>query len=163
MNLKELESRIQDLIEVRLPSVFPGQKLDDLVTQRLAAAMHTNLITEEGRLPLAPNVYTIIVNPSAAQQWQQPQILEALVGILKSAGAEAGFTFASQPEITISTDTSLSSKEVNIMASHRVAAVEETVGMVNDSMEELAAAGLIPENAFLIIEGVKVFPLTFLW
>jgi hypothetical protein len=158
MNLKELEARIQDLIEVRFLSVFPGQKLNDLVTQRLAAAMHTNLVTEDGRLPLAPNVYTIIVNPSAAQQWQQPQILETLVGILKSAGSEAGFTFASQPEITISTDNSLPSSEINIMASHRMAAVEETKGMLIEASEEMAT-GYIPENAFLIIEGVKVFPL----
>lgn len=160
MNLKELEAQLQNLIEVRLLSVFPGQKMDDLVIQRLAAAMHTNLLNPDGSTPIAPNVYTIIVNPGAAQEWQHPRILETLIGIVKTAGQEAGFTFASQPEITISTDDSLALSEANVMASHRVDAVEQTKGLADEKAEEEDGSSHLPENAFLIIEGVKVYPLS---
>lgn len=159
MNLKELEAQLQNLIEVRLLSIFPSQKMDGVVIQRLAAAMHMNLINRESGSPLAPNVYTIIVNPAAAKDWQQPNMLEALIGILKTAGQEAGFGFSTQPEITISTDNSLASNEVNVMASHRVEPIAETRGLVNDQTGESDSANHLPENAFLIIEGVKVFPL----
>ncbi len=160
MNIKELESQLQNLIEVRLLSVFPGQKMDDLVIQRLAAAMHTNLINREGSSPVAPNVYTIIVNPAAAKEWQHPRMLETLIGILKTAGQEAGFNFSSPPEITISTDDSLAPNEANVMASHRLDPMAETKGLLNEQTGETDAANHLPENAFLIIEGVKVFPLS---
>lgn len=160
MNLKELEAQLQNLIEVRLLSVFPGQKMDDTVIQKLAAAMHTNLITREGDSPLAPNVYTIIVNPAAVKDWQQPSMLETLMGIVKTAGQEAGFSFSTQPEITISTDNSLAPNEVNVMASTRVEPMAETKGLLNNHTGENDASNHLPENAFLIIEGVKVFPLT---
>lgn len=158
MNLKELEAQLQNLIEVRLLSVFPGQKMDDVVIQKLAAAMHTNLVNRDSG-PLAPNVYTIIVNPGAAREWQHPRILETLIGILKTAGQEAGFSFASQPEITISTDGSLGLNEANVMASHRVEPMEETKGLLNEQAGESDSGVHLPENAFLIIEGVKVYPL----
>lgn len=160
MKLTELEAQLQNLIEVRLLSVFPGQKMDDLVIQKLAAAMHSNLINPEGGSPVAPNVYTIIVHPGAAQEWQHPRILETLIGILKTAGQEAGFSFASQPQITISTDNSLGPNEANVMASHRVESMEQTKGFVNSTELEAEQVAHLPENAFLIIEGVRVFPLT---
>jgi hypothetical protein len=159
INLKDLEARLQNLVEVRFLSVFPGQKLEDLVVQRLAAAMHANLIAREGGITIAPNVYTIIVHPAASDQWQQPRLLETLIGVLKTAGQEAGFVFPSQPEITISTEKSLSLNDVSVMASHRVEPMAETKGMANGKSEETEGLEHIPQNAFLIIEGVRVFPL----
>jgi hypothetical protein len=160
MNLKELEARLQNLIEVRLLSVLPGQKLEDMVIQKLAAAMHANLVVREGGITVAPNVYTIIVHPSSAAQWQQPRLLETLMGVLKTAGQEAGFIFPSQPEITISTDKSFSLNDVSVMASQRVEPMAETKGMSSGEMEESEGLAHLPQNAFLIIEGVKVFPLS---
>lgn len=159
MNLKELEARLQHLIEVRLVSILPRQNAEDLVIERLAAAMHSNLVTDEGGAAVAPNVYTIIVNPAAAQAWQRPNLLETLMGVLKTAGQESGLTFASQPEITISTDKSLALNDVSVMASHRVEPIAETKGVLSENPESTNGVEHIPENAFLIIEGVKVFGL----
>ncbi len=159
MNLNILEARLQNLIEVRLPSVLPGQKVEDVVIRKLATAMHANLIIEANEVTIAPNVYTIIVNPQAAARWQEPRLLETLIEVLKMAGQEAGFRFVSQPEITISTDKSISIKDASVLASHRVEHMAETKGTPVEGASAPQESESIPENAFIIIEGVKVFPL----
>ena len=159
MNLNELESRLQDLIEVRLPGVLPGQKVEERAIQKLAGAMQGNLVTRQDGITIAPNVYTIIVSPGAAAGWQEPRLLEALIGILKTVVREAGLTLVSQPEITISTDKSFSANEVSVMASHRVEPMGETQGMLSEPSQTSAEPDPIPPNAFLIIEGIRLFPL----
>jgi hypothetical protein len=158
MNLNELESRLQSLIEVRLLSVLPGQKLEDLVIQKLAAAMQSNLATLDDGTLMAPNVYTIIVHPESAQVWRETKLLESLIDVLNTVGGEAGYQFSTVPTITISTDTSLSHHDANVLASQRVEPMAETKGNP-DPDSEARDIDHIPENAFLIIEGVKVFPL----
>jgi hypothetical protein len=160
MNLNELESRLQDLIEVRLPGVLPGQRVEERAIQKLAGAMQGNLITGPAGNIIAPNVYTIIVSPSASARWQEPRLLEALIGVLKTVVREAGLTLTSQPEITISTDRSFSPNDVSVMASHRVEPMGETQGMVNEPTKNTPEPDHIPPNAFLIIEGIRLFPLT---
>src|SRR3972149_3241241 len=113
MNLKDLESRLQTLIEVQLLSALPGQKVEDLVVQKLAAAMHANLVTMEDGSLLAPNVYTIIVSPRSADKWREPKLLEAVIAVLKKAGEESGIKFAAPPTLSISTDQSLPSNDVS--------------------------------------------------
>lgn len=159
MNLKELEARLQHLIEVRLVRILPGQNAEERVIERLASAMHGNLITQEDGSTLAPNVYTIIVNPMATSAWQKPHLLETLIVVLKTAGQESGLLFASQPEITISTDRSLALNDLSVMASHRVEPIAETKGMPSENPDVTNGLEHIPENAFLIIEGVKIFAL----
>jgi pSer/pThr/pTyr-binding forkhead associated (FHA) protein len=65
----------------------------------------------------------------------------------------------SQPIIIITTDETYSEKDVAIIASHTLESVEDTKGMVMDSEKQPGSAEPLPENAFLIVEGVKVFPL----
>jgi len=158
MNLNELESRLQTLVEVRLLSVLPGQKVEDLVIQKLASAMQGNLITLDDGSLIAPNVYTIIVNPKSTSNWRESKLLETLIAVLKTVGEEAGYKFSSVPTITISTDKSLSFMDANVMASQRVEPMAETKGNPNENATSREGEH-IPENAFLIIEGVKVFPL----
>jgi hypothetical protein len=158
MNLIELESRLQTLVEVQLLSVLPGQKVEDLVIQKLAAAMHANLVTLEDGSLVAPNLYTIIVNPRAAGKWREPKLLDALIEVIHKAGEEAGFKFAAPPAISIATDKTLSPSEASVLASQRVEPMAETKGSPPES-EDLQGTEHIPDNAFLIIEGVKVFPL----
>jgi hypothetical protein len=159
MNINDLEARLQNLIEVRLLSALAGQKVEDLVIQKLASSMHANLITQADGLTIAPNVYTIIVNPEAAARWQDARLLESLIEAVKAAGQEAGLHFLSQPEITISTDKSHKLNEASVLASHRVEHMAETKGIPNESSQTPQDSDHIPDNAFLIIEGVKVFPL----
>jgi hypothetical protein len=156
-NLKVLETRLQSLIEVRLMSILPGYKVEDLVIQKLAAAVQSNLTVLDDNIQLAPNVFTLIVHPQAATRWQNTDLLSTLLQATQTAGQESGLRFASPPTITITTDDSLSAEDTRVIASNRVEPMTDTKGppIENDGVEEDA----IPENAFLIIEGVKVFPL----
>jgi len=159
MDLNNLEARLQNLIEVRLLNTLPGQNLEDLAVQKMAGAMQANLIQQKDGTSLAPNAYTIIVNPQAATRWQEPGLLKILTDALNLAGQEAGLKFATRPVISISTDKSLSPRDVNVIASHRVEPMAETKGTPTENADS-GENDRIPENAFLIIEGVKVFPLT---
>lgn len=159
MNIDDLEARLQNLIEVRLVGVFPGQKIEDRVAQKLAASMHANLVRQADGVTIAPNVYTIIVHPEEALRWQEPRLLDGLLQALKTAGQEAGLRFTTPPEITISTDPNHPPKDASVLASHRVEHMAETKGIPNENSQTPQETDHIPENAFLIIEGVKVYPL----
>jgi len=161
LKLEQLESRLQALIEVRLVSVLPGFQIEDLLVQKLASAMKSNLVEDAAGNKLVPNVYTLIVNPKSAEQWQQPKLLDAMVKSLKVVGEEAGLKFTSQPTISIVQNAQRGISEIDIVASHQMETAEETRGMTPvEGKSETSGSDSIPENAFLIVDGVKVFPLT---
>jgi pSer/pThr/pTyr-binding forkhead associated (FHA) protein len=161
MNLQELESRLQTLIEIDLISVLPGQKAEDLIIQKLTAALRANLTTREDGSIIAPNVYTLLVHPNSVAHWKEPQLYETLIQVLTTTGLDAGYQFGLTPTITLSEDSSIKPGDFNLIASTRVEPMEETKDMNidNQSQSDLNDNTTIPENAFLIVEGVKVYPL----
>ncbi len=162
MNLQELESRLQSLIEIDLISVLPGQKAEDLIIQKLTTVLRSNLIVREDGSLIAPNVFTLLVHPNSAARWKEPQLFETLIEVLKTSGREAGYQFGGlPPTITISEDPGIKPGDFSLIASLRVEPMEETKDMKTDTENptETDDDSTIPENAFLIIEGVKVFPL----
>ena len=159
MNLKELEARLQALIEVDLLKILPGKKVEDVIVQKLAAAIHGNALHFEDGSASAPNVYTLILHPQNSAKWQEPQLLAVLLHSITAAAREAGFGFTIPPTITISTNEKMSLDDAEIVASHRMEPMADT--SANPTGSEVAAENeKVPANAFLIIEGVKVFPLT---
>jgi len=69
--------------------------------------------------------------------------------------------FVTQPTIIITTDNTFSAEEIKVVASHKLEPVGDTQGAQMPTMNEENEEGdNIPDNAFLIIEGVKVHPLT---
>ncbi len=158
MNLKALEARLQSLIEVRLMSILPGYKVEDLIIQKLAEAVQLNLTTKDDGTRIAPNVYTLIVHPDAVNRWRNSDLISTLLQAIQTAGQESGLQFTTPPTITIITDNSLSQREARVMASNREEPMAETKGNPVEQ-EKAEEDNTIPESAFLIIEGVKVFPL----
>jgi hypothetical protein len=67
MNLKELEARLQSLIEVDLLNALPGRKVEDVIIQKLAAAIQLNTTTLEDGSCL-PNIYTLVLHPEEVRQ-----------------------------------------------------------------------------------------------
>lgn len=160
LRLEQLESRLQALIEVRLVSALPGFQIEDLVIQKLANAMKSNLIEDAEGNKLVPNVFTLVVNPRSAKRWQQPSLLEAMINSLKIVGEEAGLKFSAPPTISIVQDHQQQEAVVDVVASQQLEAAADTRGMTpaNGSIEN-EGNGTFPQNAFLIVDGVKVFPL----
>ncbi len=160
LNLDQLENRLQALIEVRLTNYLPGKNKEGHIAQQLAAVMHANL-TEKDGAKLAPNVYTLVAHPDLIGEWESDsQMVETFKEILDMIASEADFKFAGPPTITLAPDAALTSDEVHIVASQRVETVAETQGMeVSEDGNKEEDEENIPENAFLIVHGTKVFPL----
>ena len=162
MNLQELEARLQQLIEVRLISALPGQKAEDLLVQKLTGAMRSGCVADEAGQMVAPNVYTLLAHPESLEYWKRPELLDTLIDILETSAQQGHLRFDGVPNITIAEDPSLNKGEFNLIASFRALSLAETKAMESDTAAGTGSEGdeTLPENAFLIIEGVKVYPLT---
>ncbi len=159
--LDQLEAKLQSLVENQLVGILPGLLIEDRVIQRLSAALKQNIVENSHDDAMAPNVYTLIVSADSSPMWKEPTTLDVLKNIIVTAGQDAGLKFTGSPTISISTDEKFTSEDISVVASHRLEPIGDTKGMPN----QLAAAETdtndsIPENAFLIIEGVKVYSLT---
>jgi len=161
LNLDQLEIKLQALVESRLTGILPGLKAEDRITQKLASALKQNIVEQKGEKPIAPNVFTLIVAPDSSPMWKEQRTMDALKEIIAGAGDEVGLKFTSSPSITITTDENYSPDDISVVASHKLEPVADTQGMDSPGASVNAAVSeAIPENAFLIIEGVKVHALT---
>ena len=160
LRLDQLEAKIQKLVEDQLAGILPGVKLEDRVIQRLATAVRENIVQQKDDRAFAPNEFTLIVSTETSPMWKEQNIVSALKNIITTASRDVGLKFTTQPTITITTDDTFSAEEIKVVASHKLEPMADTQGIqmstTNDENEE---GENIPENAFLIIEGVKVHPL----
>jgi pSer/pThr/pTyr-binding forkhead associated (FHA) protein len=162
LKLDQLEATIQKLVEDQLAGVLPGMKLEDRVIQHLATAVRENIVLQKDDRVLAPDLFTLIVSTEASAMWKKESTIEVLKNIITIAGRDTGLKFVTQPTITITTDDTLSAEEIKVVASHKLESMEDTQGVQTpmSAVENNEESGNIPENAFLIIEGVKVHALT---
>ncbi len=159
MNLKELEARLQALIEIDLPSILPGRQVEDIIIQKLAAALQSNTVEADDHTFLAPSTYTLILHPRTITKWQEQQLLGILLHSITTVAQEAGFRFIITPTITISMNENISENDAEVLASHRLESMADTNATPLDT-GNLEENGATPEDAFLIVEGVKVYPLS---
>lgn len=160
LKLDQLEARIQKLVEDQLAGILPGLRLEDRVIQRLATAVKENIVQQKDDRAIAPNEFTLIVATDTSPMWKEQSTIEALKNIITTASRDVGLKFVTQPSINITTDDTFSADEIKVIASHKLEPVGDTQGMqTSTGNEESEEVGNIPENAFLIVEGVKVHPL----
>lgn len=158
MNLREIEARLQHLIEVDLLKILPGRRVEDVIVQKLAAAIRQNSRSESGET-IIPDVYTLVLNPEAAKTWMDEGLLSVILHSITAFAQEAGFKFTISPTVTVTTDERIQTNDVEILTSHRIEAMAETnaTSLDNGSLE--TESEKIPANSFLIVEGVKIYPL----
>ena len=158
MNLREIEARLQNLIEVDLLKVLPGKRVEDVIIQKLAAAIQQNRETKDDGPNTVPDVYTLVMHPETAQAWNDQKLLTVVLHSLTTVAQEAGIKFTIAPSLTIKTDEKVPIKDVEIVASHRIESMSETnaTPLETGSLEN---TDKIPENAYLNEEGVKIYPL----
>jgi pSer/pThr/pTyr-binding forkhead associated (FHA) protein len=160
LRLDQLEAKIQKLVEDQLAGILPGLKMEDRVIQRLATAVRENIDQQKDDRAIAPNMFTLIVATDTSPMWKEQSTIEALKNIIITASKDVGLKFVTQPTIVITTDDKFSAEEIKVVASHKLEPMADTQGMHMSTMNEETEEGdTIPENAFLIIEGVKVHPL----
>jgi len=154
LNLDALEKRLQNLIEVHLPHYIPLRKRENRVAHQLVTAMQAHLEEKDGK-KIAPNTYTITAHPTLIGKWQEDaSLISSFRETLKIFAKETAIEFNAPLAFSLAPDSQLDPDEVKIIVSQRVDEIADTHGMEvqeNDSTEQ------IPENAFLIIHGTKVF------
>lgn len=159
LSLDQLEAKLQSLVEDKLAGVLPGLRMEDRMIHRLASALKQNIIQQQDEGAIAPNFLTLTVAADSSPIWREQSTLDALKDIITKAGKDIGLKFTSQPTITIAIDNSYASGDISVVASHKVEPMADTHGMPNTSHDRSEVNENIPDNAFLIIEGVKVHPL----
>jgi pSer/pThr/pTyr-binding forkhead associated (FHA) protein len=160
LKLDELEAKLQSLVENQLVGILPGLKLEDRMIQRLANALKQNIIQQKDQGAIAPNVFTLIVATDLSPMWKEQRTLDALKSIITTAANDVGLQFTTPPTISITTDDRYAAEEISVVASHKLEPVADTQGtQISVTNESTETIDNIPENAFLIIEGVKVHAL----
>lgn len=155
--LKHIENRLQHLIETYARRLIPSSDLSNLLANRLVQAMGEHL-RREGERYIAPNIYQIEVAPALAADLQDnPALLSALATAVQKAGGEAGFVFPTSPQITIVANPDLGPGEMQTSAKIHLALLDSTKSLPTETAGETTR---LPANAFLIINGNQVFPLT---
>lgn len=157
ITLDQIESRIQQLVEISLPSILPGVQVDGTIAHQLSEAVRAN-VKESGGKKYAPNIFTIITRTGTQTNWQDPRMVNTLRESLHTVCREAGLDFAAPPSVSLATDLNVPAGEVRIMASFKTtASLGPTAAIAQESAAEEDIS--MPENAFLILDGRKVFPL----
>lgn len=157
--LDQLEARLRSLFEDQITAILPVLSAEDRLIHKLTLALKQNIVEQKGESALAPNIFTLIVAVESAAKWREPRVMDALRNIISAAVKDVGLQLETQPAITITTDETFSERDIAVIASHKLEPMEDTKGMVIDAEKDPKNAETLPENAFLIVEGVKVYPL----
>jgi hypothetical protein len=157
-----IENRLQTLIEGGLTLLIPGGNPQQILTRLLIEAMQSGLVTTpDGLTTLAPDTYHVSIHPSRLNYWQAHQpFLDAITREISQTGSKVGFRFLVDPHIILLTDASLSTGEIKIAATITELTVRETsrysIGPQPSPKDDKEP---IPQNAFLIVNGQRHFPL----
>jgi hypothetical protein len=157
--LDEIEARLQSLLDTLLLKYPPGYMGGNGIVQQFAVALFSNLHQQE-EVTLAPNGYAIVAHPSTLTRWRtDTNLLVGLAKVLFTVGDEAGFVFLAKPSVTTSADVSMAIGEIRVLASFNSSSLADTHGFPGET-RIAPKPELVPENAFLILNGTQIIPLT---
>ena len=156
--LDYIESRLQALIENTV-KLFNRESADQSLAHQLVTAMRDSVILARNGKIIAPDIYTILVNPADLPAWQANVGLpESLAQILIEAAQESEVIFLNPPAIRLLADPKVPVKHITVNAAR-----------TDDKMAATAAVQIFPDqphdekdprpaSAFLIVDGA-IFPL----
>ncbi len=158
LNFDRLEARLQNLIEGSAARLFsPGSSQKDLGT-RVITAMKDNIHFQADGSVWAPNLYLLIVPPDQVEPLNQNQaFLDEIGALIQQEGMQAGLKFVSAPRIRITPGPSSGPRDLQVVAQFTLKDLTETADM---EVQPAEGAPPGPPNAFLIVGGSNVFPLT---
>jgi hypothetical protein len=154
--LDSLETRIQSLIEGGTTRFLPRASDQTTIGAEMVAAMKSNIRTDESGKSTAPDLYILKVDRVSAQLLvEDPGLVEEGNQLIYEAGTESGVRFNFPPRVKISADTSLEPGRFEVTAQFSLQEIDETSTLMISKDDGYP----IPEYAFLIINGVQIFPL----
>jgi hypothetical protein len=155
--LDQLEARLQTLIEGHLARLFPVQEYRDEFIQRLVYAMKSRTQIQADGSSLAPDAYVLLIHPDLVPRIDaNERLLGDLGSIIQEVGANAGLIFAQSPMVSVSPNSDVGKNSVDVIARISMDMLAKTVESVTQSETDI---NNIPPNAFLIVNGVMIFPL----
>jgi hypothetical protein len=155
--LDQLESRLQLMVEGSTTHVLPLKIEHYNLPLRLVSIMKTGIHSDLFNNSYAPNLFTIVINPSDAAFFQENQtLLDELVEIIYQSATEAGLLFHTPPAIRVRTDTHINRSQLHILAERWSGKPNQTMTISVDIRGE---ATDLPKSAFLIVAGDRIYPL----
>ena len=156
--LAKLETRLQTLIEGNVARIFSNNGLQSKLSNQIYAAMKAGIQEQADGELVAPNLYLIFLHPTLASSLEEnPSPLEDLALSLQAAAEGAGVIFLSPPVLRICPEDEIPDQEIVVKAQISIENLAETTDLVVEVSPE---APSIPENAFLIVNGTRIYPLT---
>jgi hypothetical protein len=157
--LDELEARLQALIE-ESTAVFPWINTRDRLAHRWIEAMQRSLVEEINGAVLAPESYVIYLHPEVIAALPPQNLwLEGLEHALREAAMETGVRFVNTPGLRLAANPQMAQDDVQVMAALPDAAPNRTAVWTTRAEPLHAEPGARPVNAYLIIDGTRIFPL----
>jgi len=156
--LGRLESRLQNIFEGSADRLFQTTNPPKKLAHSLIEAMKDGIKPGAKDGLFAPNQFIVQVDPEQADIWQtSPDFLDKLTTMLGETAAEEGISFKSAPTIRIQPNPRLTAGEIRVNAQFEEVELPQTAAMEIISDEDFEG---IPQNAYLIVDGVDIFPLT---
>lgn len=156
--LDNLEARLQLLIEGGAARLFPDYTLKGELAHRLVAALQGGVRQSADGSLIAPNLFVLVAHPEQAGLLrQQENYFDEVTQILEAAAEDAGLRFLSPPVIRILDDSEIPLNSFGLSAQISLEKLAHTTDFL---VEVESRANNIPENAFLIVDGTRIFPLT---
>jgi hypothetical protein len=121
----------------------------------LFEAMKSNIVVDAQGNFLAPDRFTLLVHSTEAQSLSdESSMLEGLAADILKAGTQAGFRFTSYPTIRVLARPEIAPRQISILAEISPLADGKTATM---EAELAPSTESIPPNAFLMVEGVRLY------
>ncbi len=156
MKLDQIEARLQALIENSVARLARGTAQQRLAHELVEAAQQNLRPLSDGR-EIAPHFFTIYLHPDSLTYWNENRaLLDAIGDNLREAAREYGVTFLHDPQLRLAPDTALTPEGIRVIASDRPEASGHTATFLAVTPDQRAS---LPVNAFLIVEGNRVFQL----
>jgi len=157
IRLRQLEIRLQNLIEGSAARFFPSMDGKQDLAARLVDAMRQGIRTGPNGEAIGPNLFILETHPSQTDSLAGDAVLlDGLTRVLQEEGIEAGLSFTSPLAVRVASAPDVSPGYIRLQAIHSQIGLTDTTAVEANPDDDSLPAGA-PANAFLIVDGMQVF------
>ncbi len=154
--LEQIERSLKTIIEASA-GLFGHANRQEQLARQLATALYEQLPEQLNGKTIAPDQFTIYLNPENIAIWQQSQWTEWLNQVICNALQDAGYESAPRPSIQLAAEAALPIDRLRVTAVHSADQLGSTAAMpvTADPHSRVDSAENLPANAYLIVQGTQ--------